>query len=65
MRGFFAVDPTVRPGFQKITGTVTVKSSTATTEQLEGLKAVVDTHCPVLDMVGAVPVEIGLEQHVK
>jgi len=59
LRGFLAVAEDVRPGFQKITGTVTVKSS-ASTEELEGLKAVVDAHCPVLDMLQAVPITIKL-----
>jgi uncharacterized OsmC-like protein len=60
LRGFFAVDEKVRPGFQEIRGTVTVKSS-ATTEQLQGLKEIVDGHCPVLDMLKYVPTTIVLK----
>jgi putative redox protein len=60
LRGFFAVSDKVRPGFQKIEGTVTVTSS-ASTKQLEGLKKVVDAHCPVLDMLQGVPTTISLK----
>ena len=59
LRGFFAVAEDVRPGFQKIHGTVTVQS-TASTEQLQQLKDMVDAHCPVLDTLKAVPTEIKL-----
>ena len=65
MRGFFSVDPNVRPGIQKIRGVATVETPTSVSTQLvEELKAVVDTHCPVSDMLGAVPTEITLE-HVQ
>jgi hypothetical protein len=40
-------------------GTVTLKSS-ATQEELAKLKAVVDAHCPVLDILRA-PVPVKLE----
>jgi putative redox protein len=59
-RGFFAVSDEVRPGFERITGTVTVKSS-ASTEELEGLKRIVDVRCPVSDMLQAVPTTITLK----
>ena len=58
LRGFFAVDERVRPGFTGVQGTVTLKSS-ATKEELAKLKEVVDAHCPVLDILRApVPVEL-------
>jgi uncharacterized OsmC-like protein len=49
LRGFFATDPTVRPGFQDIQGSVKFDSS-ASHEQLAALKESVDRHCPVLDL---------------
>lgn len=65
LRGFFAVDPQIRPGFQKITGVVTVETpESVSTEQVEQLKGVVDQHCPVLDMLGAVPTNLTLN-HVQ
>lgn len=65
MRGFFSVDPNVRPGIQTITGVATLETSTnVTTEQIKQLKQVVDTHCPVSDMLGAVTVTITLN-HVQ
>mmetsp|Transcript_44521 Transcript_44521/g.101165 ORF Transcript_44521/g.101165 Transcript_44521/m.101165 type:complete len:201 (-) Transcript_44521:299-901(-) len=63
VRGFFAVDESVRAGFQKIEGTVTVESP-AETVKVEQLKQVVDAHCPVKDMLQAVPMSIGLK-HVR
>jgi len=60
LRGFFAVDERVRPGFTGVRGIVTLKSS-ASKEELAKLKAIVDAHCPVLDILSApVPVEIEL-----
>jgi putative redox protein len=60
LRGFFAVDERVRPGFTGVQGTVTLKSS-ASREELAKLKEVVDAHCPVLDILRApVPVELEL-----
>lgn len=61
LRGFFAVSEDVRPGFQKIEGTVTIDSP-ADMETLQTLKGVVDAHCPVLDMLQAVPVTIELKK---
>ena len=61
LRGFFAVDERVRPGFTGVQGTVTLKSS-ATKEELAKLKEVVDAHCPVFDILRApVPVVLELE----
>ncbi len=58
LRGFFAVDEAVRPGFQAIRGEVKLES-TAGPEQLARLKEAVDRHCPVLDILGrATPVSL-------
>jgi putative redox protein len=60
LRGFFAVGNDVRPGFAGVRGTVTLKSS-APAAELDKLKAIVDAHCPVLDMLkNPVPVELAL-----
>ena len=60
LRGFFGVDDSIRPGFQQITGQVHIDSD-ASPAQLEKLKAMVDAHCPVLDMLSApVPVNLNL-----
>ncbi len=59
LRGFFAVDDTVRPGFQSIRGTVTLDSP-ASPADLERLKAHVDQHCPVLDLLSN-PTPLALE----
>jgi putative redox protein len=62
LRGFFGVDDTVRAGFQEIRGTVHIQS-TAPREALEKLKAAVDAHCPVLDMLTTpVPVSLALAE---
>ncbi len=61
LRGFFAVDEGVRPGYQSIKGTVRIVSS-ASPEALEQLRGIVNTHCPVLDIIKEpVPVELDLE----
>jgi putative redox protein len=52
LRGFFAVDPSVRPGFTSIRGTVHL-DSTAPAEELRRLRDHVNAHCPVLDLVSA------------
>lgn len=58
--GFLGVDETGRPGFQRITGTVTIDSP-ASSAELEKLQATVDRHCPVLDdLRSPVPVELTL-----
>jgi len=63
-RGFFAVKDGVRPGFRDVRATVTLDSP-ASAEDLERLKATVDRHCPVLDMLRNVtPVQVGIE-HVN
>jgi uncharacterized OsmC-like protein len=62
LRGFFAVDEAVRPGFGAIQAEVTLDSP-ATEAELAHLKEVVDRHCPVLDILSApTPVAISLVQ---
>ena len=63
LKGFFAVDDTVRPGYQKVTGTVRLES-TATDEQLEMLRTAVNAHCPVLDIIRN-PVPVALELDIE
>jgi uncharacterized OsmC-like protein len=50
LRGFFAVDHAVRPGFREIRGTVTLDSP-APAEELARLRDHVNAHCPVLDLL--------------
>ncbi len=50
LRGFFAVDPETRAGFGAIRAEVTLDSP-APAADLERLKAAVDEHCPVLDIL--------------
>ena len=60
LRGFFAVDETVRSGYQNIIGTVNIESS-ASEAELRQLSAVVNAHCPVLDILtNKVPVTLNL-----
>jgi uncharacterized OsmC-like protein len=60
LRGFFAVDESVRSGYQKIRGTVNIQSSASEVE-LQKLRAMVDAHCPVLDILtNKVPVSLSL-----
>jgi uncharacterized OsmC-like protein len=59
LRGFFGVDDKVRAGFQHIRGEVHLSSS-ASAAELARLKAAVDSHCPVLDMLST-PVPVTLE----
>ncbi|MSR13604.1 MAG: OsmC family peroxiredoxin [Gammaproteobacteria bacterium] len=49
-RGFFAIDPKVRPGFDAIRVTVNLTSSASAAEQAR-LREMVNRHCPVLDML--------------
>ncbi len=60
LRGLFAVDKSVRPGFGEIRAEVTLDSP-ASDAELARLKEVVDRHCPVLDILtAATPVSTGL-----
>ena len=61
LRGLFGVDDSVRAGFQSIRGEVDIDADTSP-EKLTRLKAAVDAHCPVLDMLqNGVPVELELK----
>lgn len=61
-RGFFAVDEGVRPGFKDVTATVRIDSP-APADEIERLRASVDRHCPVLDILRCVtPVRTVVEQ---
>jgi len=58
LRGFFAVDDHVRAGFERIWGTVTLEGP-ASDAEYERLKAHVDDHCPVLDLLSnATPIKL-------
>ena len=60
LRGFFAVDSSIRPGFREIRGTVTLDSPAPRVE-LERLQDHVNRHCPVLDLVSnTTPSELQL-----
>lgn len=61
LRGFFAVDESVRPGYGAMRGTVHIESS-ASAEQIEQLRGAVNAHCPVLDIItNQVPVELTVK----
>ena len=61
LRGFFAVDESVRAGYQAIKGTVRIESS-ASPEAIAQLREIVNSHCPVLDIIKEpVPVELDVE----
>jgi uncharacterized OsmC-like protein len=61
LRGFLGVSKDARPGFHKIEGTVSIESP-ANDDQLTQLKQAVDAHCPVLDMLQAVPISLKLKR---
>jgi putative redox protein len=62
LRGFFGMDPEVRAGYSAIEATV-VLDSPASDEDLARLKAAVDAHCPVLDIItNPVPVSLRMER---
>ena len=64
LRGFFGAGPGVRPGFLRITGSVSFDSPAAM-EDLQRLKAVVDARCPVMDLFrNATPVQIAIAQGI-
>ena len=50
LKGFFAADDGTRPGFRSIQAEITLDSP-ASGAELERLKATVDRHCPVLDVL--------------
>ena len=58
LQGFLALNKDIRPGFQSITGNVDIKSSSPQAE-IDKLIAVVNEHCPVLDILTkGVPVKL-------
>lgn len=60
LRGLFGVDDSVRPGFKDIRGSVLIDSP-ASADDIARLKATVDRHCPVLDILRhATPVRLEL-----
>jgi putative redox protein len=64
LRGFFGTDPSVRPGFTAIRGTVRFDSP-APAADLKRLQQHVNAHCPVLDLFSAAtPVEFELAEPV-
>ena len=61
-RGFFAIDDTIRPGFQRLRVQVAL-GSTASQADIDRLVAVVNGHCPVLDMLSTpVPTAIDVRR---
>lgn len=61
LRGRFAVDPAVRPGFGDIVATVRLTSPASETD-LRRLKAAVDRHCPMVDALrNPIPLHLDLE----
>jgi uncharacterized OsmC-like protein len=50
LKGLFGLDKSVRPGFQKVEYETTITSS-ADEKQLHELANIVETHCPVLDII--------------
>ena len=61
VRGFFGIDPTVRPGYSAVRIAVRL-SGPESPERYQELQRAVDEHCPVLDLfANRVPVEIHLE----
>ena len=59
LKGFLALDDKTRPGFQNIDGLVKIESS-APKAQLNKLIEVVNSHCPVLDILqNKVPVKLS------
>lgn len=59
LRGFFSVDPSVRPGFTAIRGTINIQSPEGP-EAIARLRETVDRACPVLDLLSN-PTPVSLE----
>jgi putative redox protein len=65
LRGFLAVDDSVRPGFGALRVKVRLVSD-ASIDQIEMLRTASDAHCPLRDIVAnTVPVELKVEQQSK
>ena len=59
LKGFLAIDDKTRPGFQNINGKVEIQSSASKVE-IDKLIGVVNSHCPVLDILqNKVPVKLS------
>ena len=64
-RGFFGVDDSIRPGFEKIRARVKIESD-APESEIERLQETVNKHCPVLDILSnKVPVDLDVVVSVK
>ncbi|MBX3007868.1 MAG: OsmC family protein [Melioribacteraceae bacterium] len=50
LKGLFGLDKTIRPGFQKVEYETIITSSTDENKLFE-LAAIVENHCPVLDII--------------
>ncbi|SFD24028.1 OsmC family protein [Tropicimonas isoalkanivorans] len=62
LRGFLAVDDSVRPGFEALRVKVRLVSD-APRDQIEMLRTASDTHCPLRDIVAnTVPVALEVQQ---
>lgn len=62
VRGFFGLEPGVRPGFSAVRLRVEL-SGPESPQRYAELKDAVDAHCPVLDLFGnATPVDVELAQ---
>lgn len=62
LRGFFAVDGDVRPGFESIKAEVSLDSP-ASSDELSRLIAAVEDHCPVLDILAnKTPIDVTVER---
>ncbi len=60
LRGFFAVDESVRSGYRNIRAVVRIKSD-ASDADLQKLREIVNAHCPVLDIISnKVPVQLDM-----
>lgn len=60
LRGFFAVDESVRSGYKNIRANVRIKSD-ASDADLQKLREIVNAHCPVLDIISnKVPVQMEM-----
>jgi putative redox protein len=63
LRGLFAVDDGVRPGYGEIRAVVEIDSP-ASADEIQRLKATVDAHCPVLDILrNPTPTKLELVQN--
>jgi putative redox protein len=63
LRGLLGVDDNVRPGFEEIRAVVEIDSP-AGAEEIQRLKATVDRHCPVLDLLrNPTPIRLELVQN--